>query len=180
MIICHDRELGEQIDKGVFPGEQGGPHVNTIAAMALTFKLAGTNQFIELQNQTLKNALALANGFKELGVKVPYGGTDSHMCLIDCKSYKGPEGVPLNGDLGARILDLAGIVTNRNTIPGDKSALRSTGIRLGTTWLTQRGFKENDMVRIAQLIDDLFKATKPYHMIGRSGNITRAKVDLRP
>lgn len=178
VIICHDRELGEQIDKGVFPGEQGGPHVNTMAAMALTFKLATTNQFVELQHQTLKNAQALANAFKELGVKVPYGGTNSHMCLIDCKSYKSPDGIPLNGDLGARILDLAGIVTNRNTIPGDKSALRSTGIRLGTTWLTQRGFKEADMVKIAQLTDRLFKATTPYHMIGRSGNKTRAKVDF--
>ena len=178
VIICHDRELGEQIDKGVFPGEQGGPHVNTMAAMALTFKLATTNQFVELQNQTLKNAQALANAFKELGVKVPYGGTNSHMCLIDCKSYKSQDGIPLNGDLGARILDLAGIVTNRNTIPGDKSALRSTGIRLGTTWLTQRGFKEEDMVKIAQLTDRLFKATTPYHMIGRSGNKTRAKVDF--
>lgn len=117
VIITHDRELGEQIDKGVFPGEQGGPHVNTIAAMALTFKLASTNQFIELQDQTLKNAKALAEEFKQLGVRVPYGGTDSHMCLIDCKSYKSPDGIPLNGDLGARILDLAGIVVNRNTIP---------------------------------------------------------------
>lgn len=178
VIITHDRELGEQIDKGVFPGEQGGPHVNTIAAMALTFKLAKTNQFIELQEQTLKNAKVLAEEFKKLGVRVPYGGTDSHMCLIDCKSYKSPDGIPLNGDLGARILDIAGIVVNRNTIPGDKSALRSTGIRMGTTWLTQRGFKEKDMRKIAGMIDRLFKVTTPYHMIGRSGNKTRAKIDF--
>jgi|LSQX01.2.fsa_nt_gb glycine hydroxymethyltransferase len=178
VIITHDRELGEQIDKGVFPGEQGGPHVNTIAAMALTFKLASTNQFIELQDQTLKNAKALAEEFKQLGVRVPYGGTDSHMCLIDCKSYKSPDGIPLNGDLGARILDLAGIVVNRNTIPGDKSALRSTGIRMGTTWLTQRGFKEKEMREIAGMIDRLFKVTTPYHMIGRTGNKTRAKLDF--
>ncbi|HZK17036.1 MAG: serine hydroxymethyltransferase [Anaerolineaceae bacterium] len=178
VVICHDRELGEKIDKGIFPGEQGGPHVNTIAAMALTFKLATTNQFVELQEQTLKNAKALSDAFKELGVRVSYGGTDSHMCLIDCKSYKSPAGVPLNGDLGARILDLAGIVVNRNTIPGDKSALRSTGIRMGSTWLTQRGFKENDFKQIAGLIDGLFKATTPYYMIGRSGNKTRAKLDF--
>jgi len=178
VIICHDRELGAKIDKGVFPGEQGGPHVNTIAAMALTFKLARTNQFIELQNQILKNAQALANAFKELGVKVPYGGTNSHMCLIDCKSYKSPDGISLNGDLGSRILDLAGIVTNRNTIPGDKSARWPSGIRFGTTWLTQRGFKEQDMVKIAQLTDELFKATTPYHLLGRSGDITRVKVDF--
>ncbi len=178
VVITHDRELGEQIDKGIFPGEQGGPHINTIAAMALSFKLATTNQFVELQEQTLKNTKALSDAFKALGARVPYGGTDSHMMLLDLKSYKSPSGIPLNGDLGARILDLAGIVVKRNTIPGDKSALRSTGIRMGTTWLTQRGFKEEDMVKIANLTDKLFKATTPYHMFGRSGNITRAKVDF--
>ena len=178
VLIAHDRELGEQIDKGVFPGEQGGPHVNTIAAMALTFKLARTEQFIELQKQTLRNAAALAAHFKDLGVRVPYGGTDSHMCLIDCKSFKSPDGIPLTGDLGARILDLVGIVVNRNTIPGDRSALTSTGIRMGATWLTQRGFVEKDFAKIADLIHEVFNATTPYHMIGRSGKITRAKVDF--
>ena len=79
VAICHDRELGEKIDKGIFPGEQGGPHVNNIAAMTTAFKLATTNQFVELQEQTLKNAKAFADAFKELGVNVPYKGTDSHM-----------------------------------------------------------------------------------------------------
>lgn len=179
VAICHDRELGEKIDKGIFPGEQGGPHVNNIAAMTTAFKLATTNQFVELQEQTLKNAKAFADAFKELGVNVPYQGTDSHMLLIDCKSYKSPDGVPLNGDLGARILDLAGIVVNRNTIPGDKSALRSSGLRMGATWLTQRGFKEDDFRKIAHLIDRLFKSVTPYYMIGRSGNIIRAKLDFQ-
>ena len=178
VLIAHDRELGEQIDKGVFPGEQGGPHVNNIAAMALTFKLARTEQFTELQKQTLRNASALANHFMDLGVRVPYGGTNSHMLLIDCKSYKSPSGIPLTGDIGARILDLVGIVVNRNTVPGDRSALISTGIRMGATWLTQRGFKEKDFVKIADLIHELFSATTPYHMIGRSGKLTRAKVNF--
>lgn len=179
VLIAHDRELGEKIDKGVFPGEQGGPHMNTIAALALTFKLAQTDQFAELQDQTLKNMAALVQSFKDLGVGVPYGGSNSHMCLIDCKTYKSADGVPLNGDLGARILDLAGIVVNRNTIPGDRSALSSTGIRLGSTWLTQRGFKEAEFTRIAELIDKVFRATTPYHMVGRVGNKTRAKVDFK-
>ena len=81
--------------------------------------------------------------------------------------------------MGARILDLAGIVVNRNTIPGDKSALRSSGLRMGATWLTQRGFKEADFRKIAQLIDRLFKSVTPYYMIGRTGNITRAKLDFQ-
>ncbi len=138
VIITHDKELGEKFDKGVFPGEQGGPHINTIAAMALTFELARSEEFLKLQQQTLKNASALAAAFQKNGVKVPYNGTDSHLTLIDCKSFRGPEGVPLNGDLAARILDLVGIVVNRNTIPGDRSALSASGVRFGT-WLTNAG-----------------------------------------
>lgn len=179
VLICHDRELGERIDKGVFPGEQGGPHMNTIAALALTFKLAKTKQFKALQQQMVKNARALAQGFMDNDVRVPYKGTDSHMCLIDCKTFKSEDGIPLNGDLGARILDLAGIVANRNTIPGDRSALSSSGIRLGSPWLTQRGFKEADFVEIAGQIAKLFRGTTPYLMCARVGNKTRAKVDFK-
>jgi len=179
VLIMRTRELGEKVDKGVFPGEQGGPHVNTMAAMALTFKLAQTAEFSTLQKQIILNAKALAQGFVDNGIRVPYRGTDTHMCLIDCKGFKAKDGVPLNGDLGARILDLVGIVANRNTIPGDASALRSSGIRFGTPWLTQRGYGEADMVTIAEQISKLFKATTPYLMCGRVGKKTRAKVDFK-
>ncbi|MGV8050096.1 MAG: glycine cleavage system aminomethyltransferase GcvT [Anaerolineaceae bacterium] len=178
VIISQNREIGERIDKGVFPGEQGGPHINTIAAMALTFKLAGTEQFKQLQIQTLKNTATLAATFQKNGVRVPYQGTNSHLTLIDCKSFRGPDGVPLNGDLAARILDLVGIVVNRNTIPGDRSALTASGVRMGTTWLTQRGFVEQDFETIAHLITDLFRSTTPYLMCARAGKKTRAKVDF--
>lgn len=178
VLITQDRELGEEIDKGVFPGEQGGPHMHTTAALALTLKLAQSEQFVELQKQTLKNTQALIQGFKDNGAKVPYGGSDSHMALLDCKTFTGPDGTPLTGDLGARILDLVGIVANRNTIPGDRSALSATGIRFGTTWLTQRGFKEAELTEIARLIVELFSATKSYPMPARSGEKSRAKVDF--
>ena len=179
VLICHDRTLGERIDKGVFPGEQGGPHVNTIAALALTFKLAKTKEFKALQKQIVKNAQAMAKRFEENGVKVSYYGTDTHLLLIDCKGFKGPDGVPLNGDLGARILDNVGIVTNRNTIPGDRSALSATGIRIGSPWLTQRGYKEEHFEKIADLITKIFKASHPYLMCGRVGKKTRVKVDFK-
>ena len=179
VLISHDREIAEKIDKGVFPGEQGGPHVNTIAAMALTFKLAKTESFKEMSRQTLRNAAALAQAFQQEGIRVPYGGTDTHMCLIDCKSFKGRQGAALNGDLAARILDLTGIVANRNTIPGDRSALSASGVRFGATWLTQRGFMEADFVSIAGLISGLFKATIPYQVCGRVGKKVRAKVDYQ-
>lgn len=179
VLIAHDREIGEKIDKGVFPGEQGGPHMNTIAAIGLTFKLATSEEFVSLQKQIVKNAFALSEGFKSNGAKVPYGGTDTHMCLLDCKSFKGPDGVPLNGDLAARILDLTGIVANRNTIPGDRSALSSSGMRFGSPWLTQRGFTENDFTDIAGLICKVFRATTPYLMCAKAGKMIRAKVDFK-
>ncbi len=178
VLITQDRELGEEIDKGVFPGEQGGPHMNSIAALALALKLATKPEFKELQQQTLKNTQALIKGFKENGARVAYGGSDSHMALIDCKNFTGPDGTPLTGDLAARILDLVGIVTNRNTVPGDRSALTASGIRMGTTWLTQRGFREAEMEEIAGLIVKVLDATKTYPMPARSGEKSRAKVDF--
>jgi glycine hydroxymethyltransferase len=179
VIISHDQESADKIDKAVFPGEQGGPHINTIAAMALTFKLAKTDAFKALQIQTQKNTAALAESLSKNGLRIPYKGTDSHLTLIDCKSIVSKTGVPLNGDLAARILDLAGIVVNRNTIPGDQSALKASGVRLGTTWLTQRGFNEADMEIIGEIIANVLKATTPYLMCARVGKKTRAKVDFK-
>ncbi len=178
VIITLDKDSGDKIDKAVFPGEQGGPHINSIAAMALAFKIAKTDSFRELQIQTQKNTVALSESLSANGLRIPYNGTNSHITLIDCKSIVSQDGVPLNGDLAARILDLAGIVVNRNTIPGDQSALRASGVRLGTTWLTQRGFDEDDMASIAGIIADVLKATTPYYMCARVGKKVRAKIDF--
>ena len=142
VIITHDAALGRKFDRAVFPGLQGGPHMETIAGIAVATKLATTDQFRELQHQTVANAVALANALIAEGVRVAYGGTDTHMVLIDCKSVVGPWGTALMGDPAARILDLAGIVANRNTIPGDTTALYPSGVRLGTPWITQRGLDE--------------------------------------
>ena len=177
-IITHNRDLAEKIDKGVFPGEQGGPHINAIAAMALTFELAKSEEFHQLQAQTLRNAAALAAAFQKKGVRVPYNGTNTHMTLIDTKSFRSPDGVALNGDLVARILDLVGIVVNRNTIPGDRSAFSASGIRFGATWLTQRGFVESDFEEIADQITTLLHATTPYLLCAQTGKKVNAKVDF--
>ncbi|MDY6845823.1 MAG: glycine cleavage system aminomethyltransferase GcvT [Chloroflexota bacterium] len=177
-IITDNASYAKKIDKAVFPGEQGGPHNNTIAALALTFKLAQTTDFKELQSQIIKNAIAFADQLKKRGLRVPYDGTDTHIVLLDCKSVKAKDGAYLSGDMGARILDIAGIVANRNTIPGDRSAFSSTGVRFGTTWLTQRGFKEEECRQIADIIADLFEATTPYNMPGRRSPLRRAKVDF--
>lgn len=178
VILTDNASFAKKIDKAVFPGEQGGPHINTIAALALTFKIAQSEEFKTLQSQVIKNAKAFAGQLQSRGLRVPYGGTDTHMALLDCKSITSPDGTILSGDMGARILDIAGIVANRNTIPGDKSAFSATGVRFGTTWLTQRGFKEAELRQVADTIADLFSGVTPYAMSAGRKPQLRAKVDF--
>ena len=111
-------------------------------------------------------------------MRIAFGGTNTHLANIDCKTIKGPDGTPLSGDMAARILDIAGIVLNRNTIPGDKTALNSSGIRFGTPWMTQRGLKEADMLQVADCMADILFATTPYTVETRQGPAQRAKVDF--
>jgi glycine hydroxymethyltransferase len=177
-IITTDPALAKKVDRGVFPGEQGGPHVHAYAALATTFKLAVTQQFKDLQVQIVKNCAALTDQLKARGLRVPFGGTNTHLTNLDCKTVKGQDGTALSGDMAARILDIAGIVSNRNTIPGDKSALVASGVRLGTPWVTQRGLREAEMVKIADVIADLFEAITPYSVETRQGMAPRAKVDF--
>jgi glycine hydroxymethyltransferase len=150
VIITHKSPLAQRIDRAVFPRFQGGPHMETIAGIAAAARLATTEQFLTLQRQTVANAVALGEALKSDGLRVAYGGTDTHMVLLDCKTVKGPHGTPLMGDPAASILDLAGIVANRNTIPGDTTALYPSGVRLGTPWVTQRGLDEGDMAEISR------------------------------
>jgi glycine hydroxymethyltransferase len=121
VLLTTDAAIAKKIDKAVFPGEQGGPHVNVFAGLALTFKLAQTKQFKNLQAQTVKNAVAMADQFKKRGLRVPFGGTDSHLLNVDVTTVTGEDGTSLSGDQAARILDIVGIVVNRNTIPGDRN-----------------------------------------------------------
>ena len=177
-ILTTSPILARKIDRAVFPGEQGGPHVHVFAAMAVTMKLAQTDQFRQLQSQIIKNCLTLTERLQERGFRIPYGGTNTHLMNLDCKSIVGSDGTTLSGDQAVRLLDIAGLVTNRNTIPGDKSALNPSGIRMGTPWVTQRGLKEAEMVEIADIIADLLKATTPYTLEVRKGDLSRAKVDF--
>ncbi|MEX2161738.1 MAG: glycine cleavage system aminomethyltransferase GcvT [Anaerolineales bacterium] len=178
IILTTDRKLAEKIDRAVFPGEQGGPHVNVFAGLALTFKIAQTKEFKALQAQVVKNCAALTQRLQARGFRIPFGGTNSHLSNLDCKSVKGPDGTSLSGDMAARILDLAGIVVNRNTIPGDKSALNPSGIRFGTPWITQRGFKESGSKRLADIMADLLLACIPYRDRSADSLSQRAKVSF--
>lgn len=178
-ILTTDASLSNKIDRAVFPGEQGGPHVNIFAALATTFKLARTDQFRELQQQIVRNSVAISDRLKERGMRVPYGGTDTHLLCVDCSTITGPDGTTLSGDQAARILDIAGLVMNRNTIPGDKSASDPNGLRLGTPWVTQRGLKEADMRQIADWIADILQACTPFSLEGKKGEARRSKVDFK-
>ncbi len=177
-ILTMSKKLSRMIDRAVFPGEQGGPHLNTIAAQAAAFKLAKTEWFKEMQRQALINSRVMAETLEKEGLRIPFGGTDSHLLNIDCRSIVGPDGTTLSGDQAARILDIAGIVCNRNTIPGDTSALRPSGVRMGTHWITQRGYKQQETAELATLIADLLKACTPYSMPGKKRPLERAKVNF--
>ncbi len=176
IILTHDAAIARKLDRAVFPGEQGGPHVHVFAALATTFKLAKTKSFSKLQHQIVKNCSVLTNRLSERGLKIAYGGSDTHLGNISCRTIVGEDGTPLSGDMAARILDLAGIVLNRNTIPGDKTALNASGVRYGTPWMTQRGMGEKEMVVVADIMADLLLAAKPYSVETRQGPVQRAKV----
>lgn len=185
-ILTTDKKLATRIDSAVFPGEQGGPHVNAMAGMAVAFQIARLPEFRKLQQQVIDNAAHLAAELERHGLRVSYGGTDTHMLLVDCKSVRADQGVspdgvagtPLMGEPAARILDLAGIVLNRNTIPGDRSAANPSGIRLGTPWITQRGFGPAEVEGLAELLARLLKAMRPYAYAGRYGPVYRARIDF--
>jgi glycine hydroxymethyltransferase len=177
MLMTHRKDLSRRLDRAVFPGEQGGPHLNTMAALAVALKLARSEQFVTLQKRIVHNASRLADKLTEHGIRIVGGGSENHLLLIDTKSvsYKG---VPLSGDIAARILDTAGIVVNRNTIPGDSGALNPTGLRLGTVWISQLGFGDDEVDLLAEAIATVLQGCTPYAYEGPGGKqVLRAKVD---
>ncbi|VEU37681.1 unnamed protein product [Pseudo-nitzschia multistriata] len=140
--------LEEKINFAVFPGLQGGPHNHTIGALATCLKQANTQEFVEYQKQVLKNSSRLATELIDRGFELVSGGTDNHLVLVDLKSSRQIDGARVE-----RILELACIATNKNTIPGDRSALNPGGIRMGTPALTSRGLLEDDFAKVAEFFD---------------------------
>lgn len=178
-ILSTDRAIAHKINGAVFPGEQGGPHQNAIAAKAVAFHLAGTETFRTLMGNVVKNSKALAAGIEKRGVKIAYGGTDSHLCLADLSSLPvGKNGVKLTGEIASRILDMVGIVVNKNTVRGDRSAVHPSAVRLGTVWLSQLGYDESDMDTIAGIIVDTVKHIHSFRYIEGNNYVGRGKIDL--
>jgi len=178
IILTTEPELAERIDSAIFPGQQGGPHVNKIAAIAVALKLAQRPEFAVLQRQIVANAACLADALQENGLTLAYGGTDTHLLLVDLRELESDTGFTMMGEVASRILDLAGIVCNKNTLPGDTSAADAHGIRLGTPWATQRGMGESEMREVASIIADILHAIRPFSYLGLTGDLSRGKLPL--
>ena len=147
LILCKDEEFGKQFNKAIFPGIQGGPLMHIIAAKAVALKEALSPEFKAYAQQIVKNAKALADTLQADGSRIVSGGTDNHLMLVDLTSKN------ITGKLAQNLLDEVGITANKNTIPFEKlSPFVTSGIRLGSPALTTRGFKEEDMVEVANII----------------------------
>lgn len=139
-------ELEDAINAAVFPGHQGGPHNHTITALAVALKQAQSPEFRAYQEKVLLNSSRMASGFMNLGYKVVSGGTDNHLFMVDLRPKQ------LNGAKAEKVMELCNIALNKNTVPGDKSALNPGGIRMGAPALTTRGIEGEDVDKVVQFV----------------------------
>ena len=167
LILCRDAEFGKQFNKAIFPGIQGGPLMHVIAAKAVAFKEALSDEFKVYQQQVLDNAKALADELVKKRFRIVSGGTDNHLMLVDLRSKN------ITGKEAQFLLDEIGITANRNTIPFEPlSPFVTSGIRLGTPALTTRGLKEEDIREVADIIADVIENREDSAVI----ETTKAKV----
>lgn len=157
--LKNDPEMGEKIDRAVFPGLQGGPHDNQTAAIAVALHEAGLPSFKKYAKQIVNNAKELASELLKYGFHLVSGGTDNHLILIDLQN------IGVNGRIAAEALEIAGIVVNRNAVPNDPMPpFYPSGIRLGTPAITTRGMGEKEMTRIAVWIKAVIDEVKNYRL----------------
>jgi len=162
-LILAKKAYASQIDSAVFPGLQGGPHMNNVAGAAVTFKKAAEPAFRAYAEQTLKNAKALAKALTDEGVALITGGTDNHMMVMDTVKSFG-----VDGRDAQNALDRIGITANKQVIPDDPlPPVRPSGVRLGTPACTTRGMNADDMRRIAGWIVEVLRAPKDEAAIAR-------------
>ncbi|MDD2258684.1 MAG: serine hydroxymethyltransferase [Bacilli bacterium] len=153
IILTNSFDIYKKINRVVFPGIQGGPLMHVIAAKAVAFKEALSNEFIIYQKQVVKNAKYLAENLRKLGYVIVSGTTDNHLFTINVK-----KSVNITGKIAQEVLDSVGITTNKNTVPfDDEMPMVTSGIRIGTPSVTSRGMKEKQMEEIALLIDETLK-----------------------
>ena len=143
MIMCRE-EFARKIDKQIFPGIQGGPLMHVIAAKAVAFKEALSQEFKEYQGQVIKNSQALASELTKRGYDLISGGTDNHLVLVDLTARD------MTGKEAEEALEVAGITVNKNTIPFEtRSPFVTSGVRIGVPAVTTKGLKEDDILRVA-------------------------------
>ena len=176
VILTTDPDLARKIDLAVFPGEQGGPHVNQIAGKAVGFRLSQGDDFKRLMKGVRENAAALAAGFSRASLTLAYGGTDTHLCLVDLRNLISSTGEPVAADVAARVLDLVGITCNKNSIHGDTRALYPSGLRFGTCWVTQRGMGPDDLSEIASIVGDTLTSMKAFQVHSAAGLVGRVRI----
>jgi len=167
-VIFTRKELEEKINKAVFPGLQGGPHIHTIAGIAYAFGRALKKDFYNYQKQILKNSKKLAEELIKRDFELYTGGTDNHLMMIDLK----PLG--LDGKTAEALLEKANIIANRNSLPSDTSSFNPSGIRLGTPAITSRKMTEKEMIKIAEFFERiLIKKEKPEKIKKEIINLTK-------
>merc|ERR1719305_1594448 len=147
-------DIEEKINGAVFPGLQGGPHNHTITALAVALKMAQSTEFKAYQEQVMKNAKALGESLSGQGFDLVSGGTDNHLLLMDLTK----RGV--NGNKAELICEQCSIILNKNTVPGDKSALNPSGLRVGTPAMTSRGLVESDFLKVGDYLSRAVKITQ--------------------
>ena len=155
-LILAKEKYGKSLDSNIFPGIQGGPLVHVISAKAVAFKEAATPDFVEYQQQVVKNAQTIASELNKSGFRVVSGGTDNHLMLVDLANKD------ITGKEAEHILEGAGLTVNKNAVPFDKQSRFVTGgIRIGTPSVTTRGLREKEMVMIANWIDKIITSREP-------------------
>jgi glycine hydroxymethyltransferase len=148
-LIFYKKELKSEIDFAVFPSSQGGPHNNTISAITTALKQVNTDEFKEYSKQVIQNAKVMSDKLIELGFEILTGGTDNHLILVNLKN-KG-----ITGNQFEKIAEMCNVSVNKNTIFTDKSAFNPSGIRIGSPAMTTRGFKEDDFIFVAEIINEI-------------------------
>lgn len=178
VILSTDPKIASLVDSAIFPGLQGGPHVNKFTAIAVALKLAQQPEFKDLQRRIVDNAASLASALEANGLTLAYRGTNTHLLLVDLREITSETGFVMMGEIASRILDLAGIVCNKNTLPGDTSAADAHGIRLGTPWITQRGMGQPEMELLAGVIARVLRDIRPFTYQGLASPLSRGKITL--
>lgn len=175
IILTNEEEMIKAINKSVFPGIQGGPLMHIIAAKAVAFKEALQPSFRRYAQQVIENAAALGEALKNEGAALVSGGTDNHIVLLDLRPWN------LTGKEAEKLLEEAGITVNKNTIPYDpEKPFVTSGIRMGTAALTTRGMKQDDMVKIGEVIAAVLKSKGDKDVLKEAKETTKAICSAYP